>query len=89
MRQRSFFLKAGLTCEGLVMNSHPKTQLDGVEVARLVRDRWLWISVILMSSHSDPSSGPVPEGTEFIAKPFLFEHLVPTLTRLIRRRIEP
>jgi hypothetical protein len=39
----------------------------------------------MMSGHSDASSGPVPEGADFIAKPYLLEHLAPTLHRMIDR----
>jgi hypothetical protein len=39
----------------------------------------------MMSGHSDASSGPIPEGADFIAKPYLFEHLAHTLHRLIEQ----
>ncbi len=70
---------------GLVTDAHVPGGIDGFELAGLVRKRWPAIAVVLMSGHSDASSGPVPEGGEFIAKPYLFSHLAPTLERLIRR----
>jgi hypothetical protein len=39
--------------------------------------------VIMMSGHSDASSGPIPEGGTFIAKQYLLDHLAPILKRLL------
>jgi hypothetical protein len=61
-----------------VTDAHVTGTIDGFELARLVRERWPAIAVVMMSGHSDASSGPVPEGADFIAKPYLFEHLAPT-----------
>jgi DNA-binding NtrC family response regulator len=69
--------------QGFVTNAHLPGRIDGFELARIVRERWPSIAVIMMSGHSDPSTGPVPEGAEFIAKPYLLEHLAPTLRRMI------
>ena len=71
--------------QGLVTDAHVPGNIDGFELAGLVRKRWPTIAVVMMSGHSDPSSGPVPEGGEFIAKPYLLSHLAPTLDRLIGR----
>ncbi len=69
----------------LVTDAHVSGQIDGFQLAGVVRERWPQIGVVLMSRHSDASSDPVPEGGEFIAKPHLFSYLVPTLERLIRK----
>jgi CheY-like chemotaxis protein len=68
----------------LVTDAHVPGQIDGFELAGVVRERWPQVGVVLMSGHSDASSGPVPEGGEFISKPYLFSYLVPTLERLIQ-----
>jgi DNA-binding LytR/AlgR family response regulator len=57
--------------------------IDGYELARVVRERHPDLAVVLISGHSDASSGPVPEGGAFVAKPYLLEHLVPTLRRMM------
>jgi DNA-binding NtrC family response regulator len=49
------------------------------------RKRWPDLAVVMVSGHSDATSGPIPEAGEFIAKPYLPTHLVPTLNRLIGR----
>jgi len=67
----------------LVTDAHVTGRIDGYELARVARERRPEVAVVLMSGHSDPSSGPVPDGGEFVAKPYLFEHLAPTLRRLL------
>jgi two-component system, response regulator PdtaR len=69
----------------VVTDAHVPGAIDGFELARVIRERWPEIGVVLTSGHSDPSSGPVPDGAAFVAKPYLFEHLSPTLARLARR----
>jgi CheY-like chemotaxis protein len=71
--------------DGLVTNAHIPGRMEGFELASLVRKRWPSVAVVLISGHSDPSSGPVPEGGEFVAKPYLLEHLAPTLRRMLQR----
>ena len=66
----------------VVTDAHVPGIIDGYELARLVRERWPAVAVVLTSGHSDASSGPVPEGAAFVSKPYLFEHLVPPLGRL-------
>ena len=70
--------------QALVTDAHVPGRLGGVGVAARVRARYPRAGVVLMSGHSDASSGPVPEGAEFVAKPYLTTHLVPALDRLIR-----
>jgi DNA-binding NtrC family response regulator len=71
--------------QGLVTDAHVPGKIDGFELAGLARKRWPSLAVVMMSGHSDASSGPVPEGGEFIAKPYLFSQLASTLERLIGR----
>ena len=68
---------------GLVTDAHVPGKIDGFELAALVRERWPEIAVVMMSGHSDESSGPIPEGGDFVSKPYLFSHLVPALNRLM------
>ncbi len=71
---------------GLVTDAHVPGEIDGFELARVVRDRWPEMAVVMMSGHSDASSGPLPEGSEFVAKPYLTDRLVPALRALLSRR---
>ncbi|MCB5176055.1 MULTISPECIES: response regulator [Microvirga] len=70
---------------GVVTDAHVPGNVDGFELAELVRKRWPTVAVVMMSGHSDATSGPVPEGGEFISKPYLLSHLAPTLDRLVGR----
>ena len=69
--------------QAFVTDAHLPGKRDGYELARVVRERWPSIAVVMVSGHSDASSGPVPDGAEFIAKPYLLEHLAPTLQKMI------
>jgi DNA-binding NtrC family response regulator len=69
--------------QGLVTDAHVPGKIDGFELAALVRERWPRIAVVMMSGHSDASSGPIPDGGDFVSKPYLFSHLVPALNRLM------
>jgi DNA-binding NtrC family response regulator len=78
-------LETSPTVHGLVTDAHLPGRVDGHELAGLVRRRWPDIAVVMMSGHSDATSGPVPAGAEFVAKPYLTTHLIPTLNRLLGR----
>jgi DNA-binding response OmpR family regulator len=69
----------------LVIDAHLPGKIDGFELAGLARKRWPDLAVVMMSGHSDATSGPVPPGGEFVAKPYLPTHLVPALKRLLGR----
>lgn len=70
---------------GLVTDAHLPGRIDGHELAGLARNRWPDLAVVMMSGHSDATSGPVPAGAEFVAKPYVTTHLIPTLNRLLGR----
>ncbi len=69
----------------LVTDAHLPGRIDGFELAGRARERWPELAVVMMSGHSDATSGPVPDGAEFVAKPYLSTHLVPALNRLLGR----
>jgi DNA-binding response OmpR family regulator len=69
----------------LLTDAHVPGKIDGFELAEQARRRWPDLAVVMMSGHSDASSGPVPAGAEFVAKPYLTTHLVPALNRLLGR----
>ncbi len=71
--------------QAFITDAHIPGKYDGYELARVVRERWPDMVVVMISGHSDASSGPVPVGVEFVAKPYLLEHLAPTLRRLIEQ----
>jgi DNA-binding response OmpR family regulator len=78
-------LKKRSDIRGLVTDAHVPGKIDGFELAALVRERWPDLAVVMMSGHSDASSGPIPDGGDFVSKPYLFSHLVPALNRLMGR----
>ena len=66
----------------LVTDAHLPGPIDGFELAQAARELFADLPVVMMSGHSDASAGPLPEGAAFVAKPYLLEHLVPTLRRM-------
>jgi CheY-like chemotaxis protein len=78
-------LKSNAYVRAIVTDAHVPGQIDGYELARLVREQWSDIATVMTSGHSDATSGPVPSGGEFIVKPYLIEHLLPTLKRMLHR----
>ena len=78
-------LKANQDIQAIVTDAHVPGKIDGCELAQLVRTQWPDIATIMTSGHSDASSGPVPQGGEFIVKPYLLEHLLPTLKRMLHQ----
>jgi DNA-binding NtrC family response regulator len=72
---------------GLVTDAHVPGQIDGCELAQVACERWPHLAVVMMSGHSDATSGPVPEGGTFISKPYLLHQLAPTLSRMIAGQV--
>jgi DNA-binding NtrC family response regulator len=68
---------------GLVTDAHLPGRIDGSELARTVRDRRPGVRVVLISGHSDLRDDEMPEGVEFVSKPYLLDRLAPTLRRLM------
>ena len=79
-------LQARPDVQAFVTDAHLPGQIDGFKLARVARERWPGMAVVLVSGHSDASSGPVPDGAEFVSKPNLLEDLAPTLRRQIGSR---
>ena len=70
---------------GLVADAHEPGTIDGWELAQEVRRRHPDVAVVLISGHSDSTSVPLPEGAEFLIKPYVVSNLVPTLRRMLNR----
>jgi DNA-binding NtrC family response regulator len=76
-------LKSRKDIRVFVTDAHVPGSIDGHELARTVREKHPGIATVMISGHSDAKSGPVPEGATFIAKPYLLEHLLPTLRQML------
>jgi CheY-like chemotaxis protein len=76
-------LEATPDAAGLVTDAHVPGGIDGWELAQRARARRPGLAVILMSGHSDPSSGPLPEGAAFVLKPNVPASLSATLREMI------
>jgi DNA-binding NtrC family response regulator len=76
-------LKRTADVKGFVSDAHVPGRIDGFALVDRVRHERPDLAVVLMSGHSDDTSGPVPEGVEFINKPNVLEYLAATLHRMI------
>jgi DNA-binding response OmpR family regulator len=65
--------------DALVTDAHVPGSIDGFELARVARERWPNIMVVMTSGHSDETSGPLPEGAVFVVKPDLTTRLLAVL----------
>ncbi len=62
--------------------------IDGFEFARLVRQGWPDVGVLVISGKVAPKSGDLPEGAHFLQKPIRAEALVKALKQALVPRTE-
>src|SRR5580704_17569998 len=55
--------------------------MDGLKLARAIRDRWPPIELILTSGHFDVPEGDIPERGLFFSKPYQDNEIVSALRR--------
>lgn len=51
-------------------------EMDGLKLARAVRDRWPPVWIIVVSGHGAVTLADVPEGGQFFAKPYAHEAVI-------------
>jgi two-component system, response regulator PdtaR len=56
--------------------------MDGLRLARAIRDRWPPIELILTSGKHQFDAGEIPARGHFVPKPYSFDVLVTTLSKL-------
>lgn len=59
--------------------------MDGLKLARAVRDRWPPIELILTSGHFDVPEGDIPKGGLFFSKPYRDDEIVSALQKFASR----
>ncbi|MCC8955166.1 response regulator [Bradyrhizobium sp. Pear77] len=57
--------------------------MDGLKLARFVRDRWPPIKIVATSGHVRAARDELPAGSVFLPKPYLGAELIATLRDLI------
>src|ERR1700722_17883314 len=63
--------------------------MDGLKLARFVRDRWPPIKIIATSGHVTVDEDDLPDGSVFLPKPYRGAHVVATLRELTRAPCSP
>ena len=56
--------------------------MDGLKLARFVRDRWPPIKIVATSGFVNVEKDDLPEGGRFVPKPYRSEYIVATLREL-------
>lgn len=59
---------------------------DGMRLARMIRDRWPPIHLVVTSGLVSPGVGDLPTGGRFIRKPYDPAHVIATLRELLSER---
>ena len=59
-------------------------RLNGLELAHRVRERWPWISVVIVSGNLVIDTDELPAGARFLPKPYEMQRVV-DLTHELRR----
>lgn len=58
------------TIELLVTDIDMPGSIDGIDLAKLVAERWPGISIVVCSGRIKPDEGALPANARFISKPF-------------------
>jgi CheY-like chemotaxis protein len=58
---------------------------DGMKLARMIRDRWPPIHLIMTSGRMIPNNDDLPAGGRFIRKPYAPAHVIATIHELLRQ----
>ncbi len=56
-------------------------EMDGLDLARMVRKRWPHIAIIIVSGHTSPTDAELPNGGVFFSKPYLWATILKALHR--------
>ena len=59
--------------------------MDGLKLARFVKDRWPPIKIIATSGHARITDNDLPEGSCFLPKPYAAAEIASAIGRLVRQ----
>ena len=62
----------------------PYGSMNGLRLAKAVRDRWPPIAVIIVSGHQIPRPDELPAGSRFFAKPYDETQVVSTMREMLQ-----
>ena len=60
-------------------------RIDGIELARLVHERWPHILLVMTSAQQQPSQADIPDEGRFIAKPYRARELLGQVNKMLTR----
>ena len=59
--------------------------MDGLRLARAVRDRWPPVQLIIASGRFAPTAQDMPDGSRFFSKPFCSDDLIAAMRGMAER----
>jgi CheY-like chemotaxis protein len=62
----------------------PYGSMNGLRLARAVRDRWPPVEIIIVSGHQVPDTMEMPERSRFFAKPYNEAQMVSTMREMLQ-----
>lgn len=62
----------------------PNGSMNGLRLARAVRDRWPPIAIVVVSGHQIPTAADLPYGSKFFPKPYDEAEMVSTLREMLQ-----
>jgi two-component system, response regulator PdtaR len=60
----------------LFTDIHMPGEMNGLELAHHTSWRWPWIAIIITSGKGMPRRADLPEGCNYLSKPYQHEHLI-------------
>lgn len=63
-------------------------EMDGLDLARIVRKRWPHIGIVVVSGHTRVSNADMPQGGVFFSKPYLRTAILKALHTAEQRAAE-
>jgi len=68
---------------------HMPGQMDGIELAEVVRNRWPAVALLVTSGKGQVIESELPNGSRFLAKPYLPFQIQTVLRQLLERPRSP
>lgn len=63
--------------------------IDGFGLAHLVANRWPHMGIVVSSAHVLPGEGDLPDGSEFLPKPYQLSLLIAAVRKVVGQEVGP
>ena len=78
------FLEKNAPHIGLLFTDvHMPGEMDGLDLAKVVREKYPWINVLITSGKAFPSLGERPVGSKFLPKPYSLDKMAEIIQQIV------